>query len=109
MDRHGFMASVRRERNAFRSGVLGKIEWPRAESRRLASVQAIINQPLGLTVYCWHVRLDQFARYREFKCHASALQSCPASCVRGCDGDFGRWAWRLPDRVRYHGIADLEG
>jgi hypothetical protein len=23
--------------------------------------QARINQPLGLTVYCWRVRLDQFA------------------------------------------------
>ena len=50
-----------------------------------------INQALGLTVYCWRVRLDPFA-YREFKCHASAVQPCPASGVRGRDGDPGRWA-----------------
>jgi hypothetical protein len=27
----------------------------------LAAAQAGINQPLGLTVYCWRIRLDQFA------------------------------------------------
>ncbi|WP_144441616.1 hypothetical protein [Bradyrhizobium sp. CCGE-LA001] len=33
--------------------------------------QADVNPPLGLTVYCWHVRLDQLAR--ESKRHASTV------------------------------------
>ncbi len=39
--------------------------------------QADVNRPLGLTVYCWRIRLDQSAR--ESKRHASTVQSCPAS------------------------------
>ena len=66
-----------------------------------------INQPLGLTVYCWRVPPGLFAR--ECKCHASAFLPCPASGIRGRDGDFGREPWRLPDHVRHHGIDLVEG
>ena len=34
-----------------------------------------INPPLGLTVYCWRVRLHSPA-IRELKCHASTVQPC---------------------------------
>ncbi|MFK4512465.1 hypothetical protein LPJ38_00420 [Bradyrhizobium daqingense] len=49
--------------------------------------QADVNRSLGLTVYCWHVRLDQLAR--ESNRHASTVQSCPASCVRLARRDGG--------------------
>ena len=82
---------------------------PGRQGSASASWHGPINQPLGLTVYCWHVRLDPFARYRELKCHASTVQPCPASCVRGRDGDPGRRPRRLPDHVRRHRIDHLEG
>jgi hypothetical protein len=34
---------------------------PAPSLKPMAAAQAGINQPLGLTVYCWRIRLDQFA------------------------------------------------
>src|ERR1700687_6427959 len=78
------------------------------ENRRFLPGSSI-NPALGLTDYCWAHSALSIASYHESKCHASAVQSCPASCVRGLDGDFGRWAWRLPDHVRHTGVGDVEG
>jgi len=66
---------------------------PREKTEGFLAGKAALNHPaLGLTDYCWAHSARSIASHHESKCHASAVQSCPASCVRGLDGDFGRWA-----------------